>query len=83
MTGMSLRQLRCARMNRAQVNYFSTPAQNIENFKDSTELERKIRLAQAHFRKTWFHREGQTIPSVSLRPIPSCVGRAIRGQGAQ
>ena len=46
--------------DRVQVNYFSTPTQNIENFKDSTELERKTRLAhQAHFRKTWFHREGK------------------------
>jgi hypothetical protein len=54
--------------DRVQVNYFSTPTQNIENFKDSTELERKTRLAQAHFRKTWFHREGKHTGKGELTP---------------
>ena len=54
--------------DRVQVNYFSTPTQNIENFKDSTELERKVRLAQAHFRKTWFHREGKHAGKGKLSP---------------
>jgi hypothetical protein len=54
--------------DRVQVNYFSSPAQNIENFKDSTELERKTRLAQAHFRKTWFHTEGKHAGKGKLTP---------------
>jgi len=54
--------------DRVQVNYFSTPTQNIENFKDSTELERKTRLSQAHFRKTWFHREGKHAGKGKLTP---------------
>jgi hypothetical protein len=54
--------------DRIQINYFSTPTQNIENFKESTEMERKVRLAQAHFRKTWFHREGKHAGKGKLSP---------------
>ena len=54
--------------DRVQVNYFSSPTQNIGNFKDSTEMERKARLAQAHFRKTWFHREEKHTGKGKLSP---------------
>ena len=53
------------------VNYYSTPAQPLENYDQSSTIERKERLAQAHFRKTWFVHSGKNSGRGTLQaPFP-------------
>jgi hypothetical protein len=53
------------------VNYYSTPAQPLENYDQSSTIERKERLAQAHFRKTWFVYSGKNSGRGTLQaPFP-------------
>lgn len=51
-----------------QVNYFSTPTQQIESYSSATETERKARLSQAHFRRTWILRDGKNAGHGTEKP---------------
>jgi hypothetical protein len=54
------------------VNYYTTPAQPLEGYSQASQLERKERLSQAHFRKTWFVHGGKNAGRGTLEaPFPN------------
>ena len=58
--------------DRVQVNYYSTPAQSLDNYPDSSLEKRRERISQAHFRKTWFVYAGKNAGKGTLQaPFPT------------
>ena len=58
--------------HKVMVNYYSTPAQPLGEYNKSSPLERKERLSQAHFRKTWFVYSGKNAGRGTLEaPFPN------------
>ena len=58
--------------DRVQVNYYSTPAQSLDNYPDSSLEKRRERISQAHFRKTWFVHAGKNAGKGTLQaPFPT------------
>jgi hypothetical protein len=54
------------------VNYYSTSAQPLEKYDQSSTIEKKERLAQAHFHKTWFVYSGKNSGRGTLQaPFPN------------